>query len=87
MKGKEPRFEQGHGGKSLSPLPFPQKVIEAPEGIVRGRESQKSSTFVNYSERLSGRCFLLILKGKSVIWYAATGEEPQGDSSLFSLYL
>jgi hypothetical protein len=88
MKGKEPRFEQVHGGISLSAVRFPQKVIEAQTGVmVRGRESQKSSTFVNYSGRLSGGHFPLMLKGKAVKGHAPWGRSQKRAHCLLSLYL
>ena len=88
MKAKGPRFEQGHTGISHSPLAFPREVIGTHVGaMVRGRESQKSSTFVNFSGRPWGDHFPLILKGKAMIGRAARGRSHKAARPLISLYL
>jgi len=86
-KGR-PRFGQVHEQLSLSGVCFPQKVIEARAGVmIRGRESQKSSTFVHYSGRLSGGQFPLMLKGKAMKGHASRGGSQKRAHRLFSLYL
>jgi len=71
-----------------APLSFPQKVIEAlVERRVRGREGQKSSTFVNFSGRLGEGHFPLILKGKAAKKHAPEGRSQKTAHRLLSLYL
>ncbi len=54
---------------------------------LRIRERQQSSTFVNFSKRLLGTIFALILKGKAAIWHLCPAGNQETAHPFFSQYL